>query len=211
MAAVVTVAGLVWSASMALAQNSLAANLPPTTAVGVFAPPLAYGVPEILQLARAKVGETTIIAFIKNSGNSYGLNADQIIYLRQQGISDAVITTMLNQPRTSVAAAVPIAPAPSPVASIAYGGQASTAMVAPAATYVQTAPESTYYSQPYYSQPYYSQPDYYYPDYAWYPTVPFYFGLGGGYYGSGWRGGGYGGGRYGGGGHSGGGHGGGHR
>jgi len=167
--------------------------------------PLAYGVPEILQLARAKVGETTIIAFIKNSGNSYGLNADQIIYLRQQGISDAVITTMLNQPRTSVAAAVPIAPAPSPVASIAYGGQASTAMVAPAATYVQTVPDSAYYSQPYYSQPDYSQPDYYYPDYGWYPTVPFYFG-GGGYYGGGWRGGGYGGG-----GHSGSGHGGGHR
>ena len=39
------------------------------------------------------------MAYIKNSGNSYGLNADQIIYLRQQGVSDAVITAMLNQPK----------------------------------------------------------------------------------------------------------------
>ena len=49
---------------------------------------------------KANVGDETIIAYIKNSGNSYGLNADQIIYLRQQGVSDAVVRTMLNQPQT---------------------------------------------------------------------------------------------------------------
>ena len=48
-------------------------------------------------------GISTIIAYIRNSGNSYGLNADQIIYLRQQGLSDAVIRVMLSQPRAGVA------------------------------------------------------------------------------------------------------------
>jgi hypothetical protein len=174
-------------------------------------PPLAFGVPQILQLARANVGEATIIAFVKNSGNSYGLNADQIIYLRQQGVSDAVITTMLDQPRPRVAIAMPSTPAPLPAASIAYSGQASTAAVAPAVSYVQTVPEATYYDPPYYYQP-----DYYYPDYGWYSPGAFNFGWGGGFYGGGWGGrGGYGGGGhgggYGGGGRGGSGHGGGHR
>jgi len=206
MAAVVTVAGLAWSAPTALAQDSSAANTAPPAAVSPSAPQLAYGVPQILQLTQAKVGDATIIAFIKNSGNSYGLNADQIIYLRQQGVSDAVITAMLSQPRAGVAAATLTTPAPSappPPASPDYSGQVSTATVAPAVTYVQTVPDTTYYYQPYYYQPYY------YPDYAWYPPV-FAFGWGG-YYGGGWHGGGWHGGGHGGGGYGGGGHGGGHR
>ena len=75
------------SASVALAQ------------VNGSAPQLAYGVPQIIQLSEAKVSDDTIIAYVKNSGNSFGLTADQIIYLRQQGVSDAVITAMLNQPK----------------------------------------------------------------------------------------------------------------
>ena len=213
--AIMAVAGLAWSASTAVAQDSSAAStVQPAAAPGGSAPQLAYGVPQILQLVQAKVNDDTIIAYIKNSGNSYGLNADQIIYLRQQGVSDAVISTMLNQPRAGVAAATPATPAPQPVASAADSGQVSTATVAPTVTYVQTVPAATYYYQPYY-----------YPDYAWYPPVSFSFGWGGGYnyrggwhgggFGGGWHGGGYGGGFHGGGSgwHGGGGgfHGGGHR
>ena len=43
------------------------------------APPLAYGVSEIIQLSQAQVGDPTIVTFIKNSGNSYGLDAPQVI------------------------------------------------------------------------------------------------------------------------------------
>jgi len=222
MLAVMTVAGLAWSASTTLAQDSSAANPVQPAAVNAPVPQLAYGVPQIMQLAQAKVSDDTIIAYIKNSGNSYGLNADQIIYLRQQGISSAVITTMLSQPRPGVAVATPAMPAPWPAASTAYSGPVSTATVAPTVTYVQTVPDTTYYYQPYY-----------YPGYAWYPPVSFSFGWGGGYggyrggYGGGYRGGygysgGYGGyrggqsggwhgGSQGGGGSHGGGHGGGHR
>src|SRR5664279_601597 len=97
--AVMAVAGLGWSASTARAQDSSGANTVQPAAVNAPVPQLAYGVPQIVQLAQAKVSDDTIIAYIKNSGNSYGLNADQIIYLRQQGISSPVIMTMLNQPR----------------------------------------------------------------------------------------------------------------
>lgn len=184
MLAVMTVAGLAWSASTTLAQDSSAANPVQPAAVNAPVPQLAYGVPQIMQLAQAKVSDDTIIAYIKNSGNSYGLNADQIIYLRQQGISSAVITTMLSQPRPGVAAATPTMPAPPSAASTAYSGPVSTATVVPTVTYVQTVPDTTYYYQPYY-----------YPDYAWYPPVSFSFGWGGGYggyrggYGGGYRGG----------------------
>jgi hypothetical protein len=190
MLAVMAVAGLALSASTALAQNSSAKNTVQPAAVNAPVPQLAYGVPQIVQLAQAKVGDDTIIAYIKNTGNSYGLNADQIIYLRQQGISDAVITTMLNQPRPGVAVATPTTPAPQPMVSTAYSGPVSTATVAPTVTYVQTVPNTTYYCQPYY-----------YPAYAWYPPVTFSFGWGGGW--GGWHGGGWGGGWRGGGWHGG--------
>jgi hypothetical protein len=193
MLAVLAVAGLALSASTTLAQNLTATTTAQPAAVNAPVPQLSYGVSQIMQLAQAKVSDDTIIAYIKNSGNIFDLNADQIIYLRQQGISDAVITTMLNQPRPAVAVATPTTPAPQPVASTAYSGPVSTATVAPTVTYVQTVPDTTYYYQPDY-QPYY------YPAYGWYPPVSFSFGWGGGW-GGGWHGGGHGGGWHGGGHH----------
>ncbi len=194
--AVVAVAVAALSVATARAQESTAASTVTPAAVSASAPQLGYGASQILQLAQAKVGDDTIIAFIKNSGNSYGLNADQIIYLKQQGISGAVITTMLSQPRAGVApAAVP------PAVATAGPEPVSTATVAPTVTYVQTVPVTSYYYQPYY-----------YPVYDSYPAVSLSLGwgnywgggyyYGGGYYGGGYRGGVY----YGGGGHGGGGY-----
>jgi hypothetical protein len=180
LAAVMAVAGLALSASTAPAQDASAKNTVQPAAVNASVPQLSYGVLQIVQLAQAKIGDDTIIAYIKNSGNSYGLSADQIIYLRQQGLSDTVITAMLNQPRAGVAVATPTTPAPQPAASsTAATGSGSTATVAPAVTYVQTVPTMTYYYQPYY-----------YPAYALYPPVTFSFGWGwGGWHGGGWHGG----------------------
>jgi hypothetical protein len=144
-------------------------------------------------MVQANVGNDTIIAYIKNSGTSYGLNADQIIYLKQQGVADGVITAMLNQPKPGVAAYTPPVPSPPPTAAPAVAA-VPTPTPAPTVTYVQAAPPTTYY----YSQPYYYP--YYYPSYAVYPAVSLSFGWGGGWggyyhggYGGGWHGGGYGG------------------
>jgi len=205
-AAILAVTGLNLSTSLASAQDASAAPppaAPPPAAAPT--PQLPYGVGQILQLQQAKVGDDTIVAYIRNSGNSYGLSADQIIYLQQQGLSSAVITAMLSQPRPGV---LPPAPAPAPVttdtappaappAPADYTQQPAYASpaVAPSVTYVQ--PSTVYYSSPAY-YPYYP----YYP-YGW--GYPVGFSIGWGY---GWRGG-WGGGWHGGGFHGGGFHGGG--
>jgi hypothetical protein len=161
-----------------LAVKGLAQDSASTTAV----PPLTPNVAAIVNLRQAKISDDTIIAYINNSGNSYGLNAAQIIYLHQQGISDAVITAMLNQPKPGIATAtvpMPTTPAPQPVASAAYEQ--------PAVTYVESEPTTYYCYEPYY-YPVYSS--YYWP----WPVVVSY-GWGGyrhigGWHGGGWYGGG---------------------
>lgn len=179
--AVLAMAGLIMAAAGAVAQNTTDTGTAPAPAIVTAPPALPYGASQILQLAQAKVSDDTIVAFVKNSGNSYGLNASQIIYLRQQGVSDPVITAMLTQPQAGIA---PPAPAPADTASTASipmpttpppdmsGAYDSTAMVAPDESYVPTY---------YYPQPYYCYPNYY----GWYPGVTVFWGGGfrGGFHG----------------------------
>jgi hypothetical protein len=182
-------------------------NVAQTAAPAGVAPvQLSYGVPQVLQLSQAKVGDSTIVAYIQNSRTIYSLNASEIIYLKQQGVSDAVITTMLNQ-RQRVTQTAP--PAQATAATLQPGSaETSTALAQPTATYVQTVPSSTVYvipdTQTYNYDAYYYQP-YYYPYYGgwYYPPVTFSFGFGGGYHGGYYHGGyhgGYRGGYHGGGG-----------
>jgi hypothetical protein len=192
---VLVVAGLSLSTATLRAQS--AADTAPQTASVASAPQLSYGASQILRLAQAKVGDGTIIAFIKNSEYSYALDAGQIIYLRQQGLSDTVISAMLNQPNPAVAAVA--APQTSGSTVTTASGttvttpNGSTATVAPTVTYVQSAPASGVYVIPdtqtyYYDSGFYSP--YYYP-YGWsYPAVSLSFGFGGGYHGGGFHGGG---------------------
>ncbi len=159
---------------------------------------LSYGVSQIVQLSKANVSEGTIVNYIQNSGNAYGLDANQIVYLKQQGVSDNVINVMLNQPR----------PVATPNYSTASSASATAVVAQPSVDYAP-APASTVYVIPdtqtynYYAYGYrpYSG-GYYYPCYRpvyySYPGVSLSFGFGGGYRG-GW-GGGYRGGYHGGGG-----------
>jgi hypothetical protein len=69
------------------------------------ASPLPSGVADVLKLDQAKISDNTIIAYVQNSGNTYHLDTSQIIYLRDQGLSDGVITAMLSsQPGTTASA-----------------------------------------------------------------------------------------------------------
>jgi hypothetical protein len=191
-----------------------------TTAQSASAPQLAYGVSQILELQQAKVDDNTIISYIRNSGNSYGLNADQIIYLRQQGLSSAVLNAMLSQPAPGVipsAGGVPMPSGPAPQVYYsqqqpAYNTYNNNNTVGPSVggidpTAAAAAAGSYYYYQPSYPY-YYSYPYYGYPGYGYYPGVSLQFGWGGrfgpawggGWHGGGWHGGGLGGGWHGGGG-----------
>jgi len=177
------------------AQDSLSGSAAQTAS-----PQLSYGVSEIVQLSKANVSEGTIVSYIQNAGSSYGLDANQIVYLKQQGVSDAVINTMLDQHPQA-------APAPQP--TYVVSAPATTVVAQPAVTYVQPAPvyvpSSTVYvipdTQAYrHNTGYYNSYCGYSPCYSPYtcysggfPVVSFSVGFGGGYRGgyshAGWGGG----------------------
>ena len=220
LAALVAAGSMILSATVALAQDNGASTQAPPPAppppAAVPAPHLAYGVSQILQMSQAKVNDDTIISYIRNSGNSYGLNADQIIYLQRQGVSSAVINAMLSQPPAGVvptasqsSVPMPSGPAPAvdnsqayyntqPAQSAPVVGPSVTA-VDPTAAAINASPYYYYSGYPYaYSYPYY-YPAYGYGYYG-YPAISVGFGWRGGWgWGPGWRGG-WGGGWHGGGG-----------
>ncbi len=189
------------TAVLALAARNVSAQASATSAAQTTPVQLSYGVSQIIQLSQANVSEGTIVSYIQNSGNSYGLDANQIVYLKQQGVSDTVINTMLTQPRAGQAATPP------PAYAAASDTATATVVASPAVTYVQPAPAAVpastvyvvpdtqtynYYAyayRPYYSgyySPYY-RPSYYYS--GCYPSVSFSFGFGGSHWGGHARGG----------------------
>lgn len=175
--------------TLAMLTGNLLAQEPTTSATTALeqpatvsqpAPQLSYGVPEVLQLAKAKVGDATIINYIQKSGNNYGLNAAQIIYLRQQGVSSAVINAMLDQRAQTQTASAASTASPPAADSGANNTQTTTivtqpAVTQPAVTYVQTVPTSSVYIIPdtqtyYYNNWLYSHSPFYncYPTYGYY-------------------------------------------
>jgi len=141
---------------------------------------LPYGVDDVIKLSRAKISEDIILSYIQNSGRSYDLGPKEIVYLRDQGVSDRVVSVMLERKTTTdTTAAQTPAPAASP--QVAYPD------TAPPPTYIQPAPAyvpaSTVYvipnssTYPYYGSYYGS----YYGGYRPYYSCAPYYGYGGGY------------------------------
>jgi len=154
---------------------------------------LPYGVADVVKLSRSQVSEDVIVSYVQNSGTAYSLGSDDIVRLRNEGVSDRVINTMLDQHKKAVdAAQIAAAPAPvysdntsSPAVSESQPAQNSAPAEAPL-----TPPASSTYVIPYppATAPYYGYPSYYYPYYPYYyggyyggPIVSFRFGFGGGH------------------------------
>ena len=194
--AVAAVAAFAFTAGNVVAQDSTTATAQPAAASRP-APQLSYGVPQVLQLEQAKISDGVIVNYIQNSGTIYSLKADEIVYLKQQGVSDNVLNAMLNQRSRLTGSTEPATTTASPTAASVQ--TYAPAAPAPAVIYEQqTAPPSTVYVIPdtqtylydtyYYSgYPYYSYP--YYGGYYGWPAVSLSFGWGG-YYGGGYHGGG---------------------
>jgi hypothetical protein len=197
-------------AMLALAAGNVVAQDSNATATAQPAPQLSYGVPQVLQLEQAKVSDNIIVSYIQNSGTIYSLTAGEIVYLKQQGVSDAALNAMLNQ-RSRLTGSTD--PATTTASSTTASAQAYTPASQPAVTYVQTTPayvpSSTVYIIPdtqtyrynawyYGGYPYYGYYPYNYGYYGSYPAVSFSFGFGdrwggfhsGGRGGGGWHGGG---------------------
>ena len=186
----------------------------PTPTVAASAAPvkLSYGVADVLKLSRAQIGEEVILNYVLSSGTIYNLSPREIVYLRDQGVSERVISTMLNQrKRVELAAqtaapaettAVPNAPTVAPAPGVPDAGTVPAYPDQSAAPYAEaplTPPASSVYVIPYSGYNYYPSYPYPYPYYCspgfyggWYgPSVAigFGFGGGGGYYHGGFHGG----------------------
>ena len=156
---------------------------------------LPYGVDDVLKLSRAQISEDVIVNYVQTSGTIYSLAPEDIVYLHGQGVSDRVVTTMLDQRKraTDAAQQVPVsgtavqsgasaptlAEAPAPVENPAPAPTYSVGAAdynEPAPAYTEPAQgASTVYVIPYSgaSAAYYG----YYPSYAYYAGAYY-----GGYY-----------------------------
>ena len=91
----VVMAWVVLTASPASNAQTTAANLSPD-------------LQEIVKLAQAHMSDDVILSFIKGSGKSYTLSADDMLYLNSQGVSQPVISALMQT--KSAAPATPATP-----------------------------------------------------------------------------------------------------
>ena len=162
---------------------------------------LSAGLDDIVKLVHAKVDDSLILSFVKNSRISYHPTADEIIKLREMGVSSPVITALLQRGEEVRARAIAMAQKPAQTASKAPAAQApAPAQATGPTTYAQqpvnASAASTYtYSYPasspsviYASAPYrYTSAGLVYRDYgysgSYYPGYCGYgYGYGGCYY-----------------------------
>jgi hypothetical protein len=82
---------------------------------------LSPEVRDVLKLSNAQMGDDAIVAFVKNSGKTYYLSADDLVYLKSQGVSQPVITALLQAAPAQAPAPVPPPAAVVPVAAAQPG------------------------------------------------------------------------------------------
>src|SRR5439155_455635 len=135
---------------------------------------LPYGVADVVKLSRARVSEDVILTYVQNSGTVYNLGPQDIVYLRDQGVTDRVINTMQDQRKKAAEATAQTAPtgvAPqayadtAPVAAAPVYNQPAPVCIQPAPVYV---PASTLYVIPYYGSGNYVSSGCYRPYYGGY-------------------------------------------
>src|SRR5215813_227927 len=86
------------------------------------APSVSPAAADVVRMAEAGTSEDVLVAYVKNSASHFDLSADQILYLRDVGLTSPVITAMLTrdselktQPQSAPVPAPAVqAPAPAP-------------------------------------------------------------------------------------------------
>lgn len=99
-------------------------------------PALPPGVSDVVKLAQAKMSDDVILAYVKNNNVSGSLTADQIVYLSSQGVSQSVISALLQ----SAPAAVAPTPAPPAIPAVSAPPAAPPPPGPPPAPAVPAAP-----------------------------------------------------------------------
>jgi hypothetical protein len=68
-----------------------------TSAANTASVKLPYGVDDVLKLSRARISEDVTLNYIQSSGTIYNLSAQDLIYLKNEGVSDKVLNAMQDQ------------------------------------------------------------------------------------------------------------------
>jgi hypothetical protein len=127
------------------------AQVPPAGAANI-----SPNAAEVIKLASSGVGDDVVLAFVQNSQAPFDLTADNVLYLRDLGVSQPVITAMLNHDSAFRAQAPqetqpPYAPtpaqvAPAPAMAPTPAPEAPPPQAAPApASYVGSPPPDVSY------------------------------------------------------------------
>lgn len=94
---------------------------------------------EVIRLANSGVDENVMLAYVTNSASTFNLNAEEIIYLKDIGVPNSVVTAMIQRDQdlkqNAAAAAPQVATAPVPVPA--------PAPAAPAPAPTEVAPQAT--------------------------------------------------------------------
>ena len=72
---------------------------------------LSPGLSEIIKLAQSSVGDEVLLAYIDKSGRSFNPTVDEIVYLKDLGLSEAVIASLV-RPREGTTPVQQVSPAP---------------------------------------------------------------------------------------------------
>jgi hypothetical protein len=148
---------------------------------------LSSAAEDVLKLAKAKINDDVTLAFIQNHERRYSLSAGEILHLRKEGVSDRILTAMLNHGTGAGGISEPdVAPTGSPPPEPAPEASAPQSATLPeATTVVETAPSAIYLATtPAFYSFYDPWPYWYDPWPYWNPcySVGFYWGWGGSYW-----------------------------
>ncbi|MGC8991194.1 MAG: hypothetical protein ACP5MD_13850, partial [Verrucomicrobiia bacterium] len=91
--------GAISIATEAAAGNS-AENSEPKAKIPLQPPQLSPGVADIVELAQKGVGDVVLVEYVKKSAQGFDLSADEILYLKDIGVSEEVIAEMLRHKST---------------------------------------------------------------------------------------------------------------
>lgn len=150
-----------------------------TARVPLQPPPLSAGVAEIVELAQKGVGDEVLIEYVRKSSVAFDLTTDEILYLKDIGVSEEILAEMLRhgraiavqaeKPQSAPTPAAPVesAPAPAPEQAAPVPEQANASEAQPAPPSPPSAPPQP---APVYTQPVTQVNNYYYPSLAPYGT-----------------------------------------
>jgi hypothetical protein len=101
---------------------------------------LSPGVQEVVKLSQAHMSDDVILSYIRNSGVSYRLTADDILYLNGQGVSQPILSALLKAAPDTASAPAPTPTAAPPVSVPPPPAFSQPATPAPAVAVPPSAP-----------------------------------------------------------------------